>query len=795
LKTPLVLCAIALRDHGSQTVSQLARSTGLSRPTVESALAALTERGLVQPDELTPGGRDAGRPAKVFRFGAEHGYVAGIDVGLHTMRVMIANLAGAVDAYLEIPLPVDLPGADRLHTLVTLLDDSLAACSVERKHLLAIGVAVSGIVGHDGWLSVSHILPAWTDLDIAGQISAEFGCPVKLENDIRSAALAEQHLGAARMAETVVYVLAGHRVAVSLIIGGKLHRGRHSAAGEVGALAFSQIIGPDGGIAWTTGETAEDVFAQAAAGDQRSVDEIDGFIERIAPGIATLALVIDPDVVVLGGGISRAGARIMPTLRQAVNSHIAIPIHPKLVASELGAESVVVGALIRALEMAGEDIYGSDGTSLPAMDLTTAMGAKVTGTAVDPAKDRAAQASSPALTANLRVGIVGVGSRGYLGAKVEASGLGRIVAAADPSPLGRRRAQDLFGSDIVLTSSHQGLIELEPRLDAVIVTSPDDTHATVATDFLRAGIPVYLEKPVATVARDADDVLQAALDSGTKLYVGHNMRHMAVVRIMRDVIARGEIGEVKAIWCRHFVGNGGDYYFKDWHADREHSTGLLLQKGAHDIDIIHWLAGGYSTKVVAMGDLAVYGDITDRRDNTGQLMPDWFSLQNWPPLSQRGLNPTVNVEDISMVSMELDNGVLASYEQCHFTPDYWRNYTVIGTEGRLENFGDGNGGVVKVWNQRTTYSAEADKTYPIIEDEQGHGDADLLTMAEFLRFVIDGEPTQTSPVAARNAVMTAIAATQSLRNGAQPNPVPPVSEEISRYFENNQKLPSITRHN
>ena len=71
---------------------------------------------------------------------------------------------------------------------------------------------------------------------------------------------------------------------------------------------------------------------------------------------------------------------------------------------------------------------------------------------------------------------------------------------------------------------------------------------------------------------------------------------------------------MKAVWCRHFVGNGGDYYFKDWHADRRRPTGLLLQKGAHDIDVIHWLAGGYDRRVSAMGALAVYGDITDRRD-------------------------------------------------------------------------------------------------------------------------------------------------------------------------------------
>ena len=87
---------------------------------------------------------------------------------------------------------------------------------------------------------------------------------------------------------------------------------------------------------------------------------------------------------------------------------------------------------------------------------------------------------------------------------------------------------------------------------------------------------------------------------------------------MRELIQDGAIGEVKAIWCRHFVGHGGDFYFKDWHADRRRTTGLLLQKGAHDIDVMHWLAGGYTTRVNAMGALTLYGGIEDRLDRSGQ---------------------------------------------------------------------------------------------------------------------------------------------------------------------------------
>jgi predicted dehydrogenase len=386
----------------------------------------------------------------------------------------------------------------------------------------------------------------------------------------------------------------------------------------------------------------------------------------------------------------------------------------------------------------------------------------------------------------LRIGVAGAGARARLALNaLDSTVPARIVGVADSTEQGRARAVEYFGREPAVVGSIAELIEV--GVDAVFVTTPDHTHAEIAVELLRAGVAVYLEKPLAITIEQSDDVLRAAYDSGSKLYVGHNMRHMPVVRLMRTLIQDGVIGEVKAVWCRHFVGNGGDYYFKDWHAERSKTTGLLLQKGAHDIDVIHWLAGGYSRDVVAMGDLLVYGDIHDRADNSGRVMNEWFSYDNWPPTRQTGLNPVIDVEDISMVSMRLDNGVLASYEQCHFTPDYWRNYTVIGTQGRLENFGDSEGGIVRVWNRRTSYNGDGDRVYPIPSGEGGHGGADVLTVGEFLRFVRDGSPTDTSPVAARNAVAAGVAATHSLRSGSVPQRVPDLSDELLDYFARGQE--------
>jgi predicted dehydrogenase len=386
---------------------------------------------------------------------------------------------------------------------------------------------------------------------------------------------------------------------------------------------------------------------------------------------------------------------------------------------------------------------------------------------------------------DLRFGVVGLGARSRIAQYAHRPGEGsEVVAVCDPVAGQRDLALELY-PDATAYADHSEL--LDQKLDGVFLTTPDDLHEGPAIDFLQAGVSVFVEKPLAITTEGSDRVLQAAYESGARLYVGHNMRHMPVVLTMRQLIQDGAIGDVKAIWCRHFVGHGGDFYFKDWHADRTRTTGLLLQKGAHDIDVMHWLAGGYTTRVNAMGALTLYGGITDRMDRTGQRFKDFVSSDNWPPLEQKGLAPVMDVEDLSMANLLLDNGVFMTYEQCHYTPDYWRNYTVIGTHGRLENFGDTAGGVVKVWNSRRSgYREDADQVVEIAGETEHHGGADPHLVAEFVNFVRDGGATLTSPIAARAAVAAGYAATQSLRANGVPQDVPALDPALVEYFDNGQ---------
>ncbi len=384
-------------------------------------------------------------------------------------------------------------------------------------------------------------------------------------------------------------------------------------------------------------------------------------------------------------------------------------------------------------------------------------------------------------TRNLAIGVIGVGGRGGIAAHAVAAG-GRIVAGADLDPGALAHFRTTHG-EVFTTSDYRELLARRD-VDAVFVTTPDFCHEEHAVAALEAGKAVYLEKPMAITVDGCDRILETARKHKARLFLGHNMRHMSFVQKMKEIIDSGAIGEVKAGWCRHFISYGGDAYFKDWHADRRKSTSLLLQKAAHDIDVLHWLCGGYSSRVNALGGLTVYGGIADRHAPSQRGIASW-SDANWPPLSQKGMNPVMDVEDQSMMQMQLDNGVFCSYVQCHFTPDAWRNYTVIGTAGRVENFGDCPGDcVVRVWNKRGAYKPQGDAEFPIVAGgAEAHGGADPRIVAEFVRFARDGGATMTSPVAARQSVAAGCMATQSLRAGGIPLDIPRLDPALVAYFE------------
>ncbi len=387
----------------------------------------------------------------------------------------------------------------------------------------------------------------------------------------------------------------------------------------------------------------------------------------------------------------------------------------------------------------------------------------------------------------IKFGVIGAGGRGIISSYAHNPSMGsKLTAACDVNEKTLSEIKQKYKDHIFVTKDYNELL-LRDDIDAVFVTTPDFLHEEHAVAALNAGKAVYCEKPLSITIDGADNILKAAKRNKQKLFVGHNMRYMNFTRKMKELVTKGAIGEIKAVWQRHFISYGGDAYFKDWHSEQKYTTGLLLQKAVHDIDVIHWLCGAYSRRVSGFGSLSVY-DKCKRRSPDEKGDTTWRN-ENWPPLSQNKLSPNIDIEDLSMIHMELTNGVLASYEQCHFTPDAWRNYTIIGTEGRIENIGDFTGKCsIRIWNKRGNFKERGDKEYNIDHSQGSHGGADQKIVEEFIDYVRHGGKTYASAAAARNSVATAYQATMSIRNGGRPMEVPFLSDDLVEYFECKQKL-------
>ncbi|MDQ0973575.1 putative dehydrogenase [Neobacillus niacini] len=367
----------------------------------------------------------------------------------------------------------------------------------------------------------------------------------------------------------------------------------------------------------------------------------------------------------------------------------------------------------------------------------------------------------------VRIGIIGAGLRSGI-AKYwhNPGGKSVVVGAADVSVSRLKEFQEKINEHAFITTDYNELLARKD-IDAVAILSPDYLHEEHAIAALRAGKHVYCEKPLAITVEGCDRIIEESKKSGKHLMVGFNMRYMSMYQTMKEIIDSGVIGNLKAVWVRHFVGYGGYFYYHDWHGAAKNTTSLLLQKGSHDLDVIHWITGKYSKKVSAFGGLDFYGG-----DKPNTLTcptceeKDTCTEASLKILTQCAFREEIDVEDNNMLIMELEGGIKASYLQCHFTPDYSRNYTFIGTKGRLEN-DDVNNKIYVKTRKSNTWNEFSDITYDMKKEQGSHGGADPKICNDFIELVLHNKQPLTTPFAGRMSVAVGCAATESIRSGGK----------------------------
>ena len=335
-----------LRERGRLSQAEIARVTGLSRTTVHSLVAELKGWAMVQEvDAVQPDAR-GGRPAIQLVLRDASQAVLGIDFGHSHVQVAIADMARNLRAERRCDLDVNHHAVEALDTSARLAAETLAESGFDRSSLVGAGIGIPGPVDREhGTAGSATILPGWVGLRIASEMQRRLGIPVEIENDANLGALAELTWGAGRDCSNFAYVKAATGIGAGLVIDGRLLRGASGTAGEIGHTTLDEegalcycgnrgcletvasgpsIIrlvanGSDG--ADGSALTLEHVIELVVDGDVRARRAVSDAGREIGVAVAGLCNLINPERVIVGGMLSRAGEVLLQPLRESLRRH------------------------------------------------------------------------------------------------------------------------------------------------------------------------------------------------------------------------------------------------------------------------------------------------------------------------------------------------------------------------------------------------------------------------------------------------------------------------------------------
>lgn len=369
-----------LLEHGPLTRPQIGELTGLAKPTAFHVLARLQDAGLVVKDGVTSG--QPGRVAEIYRINPAAAYVAALDVVPDRIDVRVADITGEIVGRFTLPTPPPVTGplVERLRAAL----DGAKPPGPLRRVVIGVQGAVDPTTGMLGY-ATEEDMPGWLMPELIPTLCDALGAPVDVENDVNLVALAEKARGAATDCPDFVLLWADEGLGAALMIGGRLHRGFFGGAGEIGYMptvgattardggrfgnhGYQSVAGGDAvrNLLSTYGVDAPDFRQSVAtavtlAGTSEGREAEAGLrvvATRLATGLASIASVVDPGLIVLAGGLITAGG---DHLRDLIERELYALIHtrPHVRLSALDGNPVLAGATEHALATARSEILGT----------------------------------------------------------------------------------------------------------------------------------------------------------------------------------------------------------------------------------------------------------------------------------------------------------------------------------------------------------------------------------------------------------------------------------------------------
>lgn len=373
------MAAIAAFRENPATVTEVAEKIALSRTATESVIDDLLEIGWIEETIIDQDTPLMGRRPKYFRFRADAGHVVGLDIGTHKVLAIVADLNGQIIALSRASVTAAASPTRRVTVARTVARRALAEAGVQNEHVWMVAAGTSGVI-RDGRVQIVGHIPGWAGFDLQGSLRQAFNCPVAIEKDTNLAALAEHRLGVAQGIDNVVHFLSGNRLGIGLIIRGELHRGYAGAAGEIGELPVTGWADAYDHIRAAAKDGLEPdlkvVFGAARAGHQGALAAVDTYTHTLAVGLSAMILAIDPELLVIGGGLSQAGQTLLqPLVRHLESMCLYVP---RIEMSHFTDESVAIGAVCLAVDTINMELQRiAEKTSAvppPTADLMSSLG-------------------------------------------------------------------------------------------------------------------------------------------------------------------------------------------------------------------------------------------------------------------------------------------------------------------------------------------------------------------------------------------------------------------------------------
>ncbi len=373
-----------IRQEKSVSRAAIARRTNLSRSTVSHIIADLLEDGLVS--EVGQGQSSGGRRPILLSFNDKAGFVVGVDLGATHILILITDLSGEIVASDEIVFSVSAGPEAGLQKIVQSVRHCLAQADLEMEKVLGVGIGVPGPLEYaQGRVVAPPIMPGWHGVALRDRLEQDFGIPVYVDNDANLGALGEHWRGVGNGYSNLAYIKVGTGIGCGLLLGGSLYRGEIGSAGEIGhvtidengppckcgsygclesmaggpaiALRAQQSIRAGQATSLSSIQplealTARDVALAARAGDTLARQLFAEAGRHIGVALASLANLLNPGLIIVGGGVAQAGDLLLDPIRETVKLRAlpSVAQSTQIVQSALGRDATALGAVRLALQ-------------------------------------------------------------------------------------------------------------------------------------------------------------------------------------------------------------------------------------------------------------------------------------------------------------------------------------------------------------------------------------------------------------------------------------------------------------